>query len=39
MQDIKAVTKEDAELQMLKLYIISGLPHTKEGVEPGLDKY
>ena len=37
--DIKAATEKDAKLQMLKGYIIRGLPHTKEAVEQGVEKY
>ena len=39
IEDIKTATEEDAELQMLKRYIIKRWPHTKEGVGPGLEKY
>ena len=34
---IKAATGERAELQMLKMYIIKGWPHTKDGVETWLE--
>ena len=39
MEDIKAATEEDMELQMLKRYIIGGWPHVKEVVEPRVEKY
>ena len=35
----KSVQEEDLELQMLKRDIIRELPHTKEGLKPGLEKY
>ena len=39
IQDIKSSTEEDEELKMLKWYINRGWWHTKEWVEPGLEKY
>ena len=35
IEGIKAATNENAELQMLKQYIIRGRSHTKNEVEPG----
>ena len=37
--DITATTEEGVELQMLKRYIIKWWSHTKDRVEPGLEKY
>ena len=37
MEDIKAAMIEDAEMQMLKWYIIRRWPHTKDELEPGLE--
>ena len=34
----KAATEEDVELQLLKRYISRRWPHTKEAVEPGVEK-
>ena len=39
IEDIKAVTDKDVELQMLKAHIIKGWSHTKEGLQPGVEKY
>ena len=36
IEDIKAATEEDAELQMFKRLIIKGWQHIKNRVEPGL---
>ena len=38
IEDIKATTEEEAELKILKRSIIRGRPHTKEMVEPGVEK-
>ena len=35
---IKAAINEDAELQLLKQYIIRGWPNTKHTVEPGVER-
>ena len=39
IEDIKVATGEDAVLQMLQKYIIGGLPHLREVVEPEEEKY
>ena len=39
IEDIKAAAKEDAELQMPKMYIIDRWPHSRKVVEPGAEKY
>ena len=39
IEEIKGAREEDMELQMLKRYIIEGWPHTKDGLEPWLEKY
>ena len=39
IKDIKGRTEEDVGLKKLKRYVIKGWPHTKDGVEPGLEKY
>ena len=39
IEDIKAATEEDAELQILQMYIITGWPHSRKAVEPGAEKY
>ena len=39
IEDIQATTSQDVDLQRLKMYIISGWPHTKDEVEHSIQKY
>ena len=39
IEDIQPSTRQDADLQRLKSYIIQGGPHTKDEVQHGLQKY
>ena len=39
IEDAKATTEEDVELQILKRYIIGGWPDSREVAEPGAEKY
>ena len=38
IEDIKATTRQDADMQRLKSYIIQGWQHTKDKVEHGMQK-
>ena len=39
LEDMQAATSKDAALQRLKSYIIQGLPHYREKVQHGMQKY
>ena len=39
IDDIQAATRQDADLQRLKSYIIQGWPHTQDEVQHGMQKY
>ena len=39
LEDIREAPNKNMEMQILKTYIIRGWPHTKDEVEPGVDRY
>ena len=39
VEDIRAMTNKEAELPMLKQFIIRGWLHSKDKVEPGIKRY
>ena len=39
IENIRAAMNEDAELHMLKTYTIRRWPHTKDEVQPGVERY
>ena len=38
-EEIRSAMNKDAELQMLKNYILRGSVHIKDEVEPGVERY
>ena len=39
IEDVRAALNEDRNLQILKTYIITRWPQTKDEIEPGVERY